>query len=412
MGLFNQKEGRLAEKWSYQAHAHVLCGPLVDDVNNDGAEEIIIGTKDGRILLLDLYAKEKWVYKISETVDKLDLMFMEEEAVHSITATPKAYDLDGDGKKEIVFGTQLGTVYCITCEGKLLWKYQTESSIKGGVAFCDVNNDGRVEVIVGSDDKKLHVLTSKGKLLWSHTASAGIQNTPAVSKQHNIIVFGDDNGNIICLSFDNKVLWTYKTEDKIVAEPVVRTLFGDNQYYIIVGSTDTNLYVLDINGNLKWKYQTQGGIVTKVEIEDMDGDGKAEILVSSCDNTLYALTCEGSKVWSYETNFWIGSSALVMDIDNDGKKEIIVGSYDHNLYVLNAEGSYVLEHIPGLSHVIHQAGHYSDIQTQDAGVTLGKKIWQFTTPDIILGIGEVKKTRNIILTNKTGNVLCIEHSSR
>jgi outer membrane protein assembly factor BamB len=404
-----KKEGRLAEKWNFTVGSHILCGPLVDDVNHDGSDEIIIATKDGRILLLDLYANKKWEYAITEKIDKVDFMFMEQETVHSVFGTPRAADIDGDGKKEIVFGTQLGSVYALSCEGKFLWKFESESAIKGSVAFADVNMDGRTEVIFGSDDKKLYVLSNKGKLLWSYNAGAGIQVTPAVSKENKLIIFGDDEGKVNCVSFERKLLWSFKTGDKIVAEAVVKNL-GNGAESVLIGSTDNTLYVLDINGNLKWSYPTQGSIIARPVLYDLDGNGTQEIILPSCDNTAYAITNDGAKVWSYETNFWVAATPIVLDIDNDGKVEIIVGSYDHNVYVLNADGSYVLDHIPGLSGIIHQAGHYSDIQTQDAGETMGKRIWQFAVPDIVIGMDVIRKTRNIIVTVKTGTVLCLEHT--
>ncbi len=404
-----KKEGRLAEKWNFTVGSHIVCGPFVDDINADGNEEIIMATKDGRIILLDMYGMKKWEFAIKEKIDKVDLLFMEEEAVNSIFGSPRTYDIDADGKKEILFGTQLGSVYALSCDGKLLWKYETGSAIKGSPAIADVNQGGSPEIIVGADDHTLHVITNKGTVVWTFDVGTGIQVTPAIAKGARNIIFGDDDGKINCLSFDKKLLWSYKTGDKIVAEANIKNL-GDGAESIILGSTDNTLYVLDMLGNVKWKFPTQGSIVARANIEDLDGDGTEEILLPSCDNAVYAITHEGSRVWSYETNFWIASTPLILDIDNDGRKEVIVGSYDHNVYVLNCDGSYILEHLPGLSHVIHQAGHYSDIQTEDAGTTMGKKIWQYGVPDIVIGMDVVKKTRNIIIAIKTGRVFALEHT--
>ncbi|MBU1975714.1 MAG: PQQ-binding-like beta-propeller repeat protein [Nanoarchaeota archaeon] len=409
MALLKGKEGRLSQIWSFDVGSHLLCGPSVDDLNDDGTEEIIIATKTGKIILLDQDAKPRWEFVVNEKIDEVEVMFMDSESVNSVMSRPKTCDINNDGQKEIVFGTELGMVYALTADGKLLWKYQAGSAVSG-MCFCDTNNDGKQEVIFGSDDGNLHVVNAMGKLQWKYFAERGIKGTPTVSVFNKVIVFGDNEGVINCVSFDNKLLWSHKTGGKITAEVVIKNIYGDNKEYIIVGSADNTLYVLDLDGDVIWEYKTNGSILSKVEIDDLDNDGKFEILVSSCDNNIYALNCEGEKIWSYETNFWIGSSAVAVDIDGDGQKEVIVGSYDHNVYVLSAEGRYVLEHIPGLSHIINQAGHYSDIQSQDPGENIGKKIWQFTVPDMIVGLAHIKKTKRIVVGVKTGKVICLAHT--
>lgn len=412
MGIFTslslKKEGRLIEKWTYDSKSNLLCGPSISDLRGDGTEEILIATKSGTIILLDENAHLRWEYCISEKIDSVDLMFLETESVNSILTPPHAYDIDGDGKKEILFGTQLGTLYVLTSDGKLLWKFPTASAIRGGVLCADINNDGKTEIIFGSDDKKLYVLSNKGRLLWSHTAGSGIQTTPAISQKQKSIIFGDDDGNITCISFDKKLLWSYQTGGKILAEAAIATLTNEETEIIFCGSTDNTLYAIDFQGNLRWAYKTQGSILAKCVIADIDSDGIKEILVTSCDNAVHMISRDGEKIWSYQTDFWIGSSPVFFDIDNDGHSEVIIGSYDHNIYILTGEGSYVLDHIPGLSNIIHQAGHYADVQTQDPGENIGKKIWQYTLPDIIMGIAPMKK--NIIVGVKTGKIYCLSHT--
>ena len=96
-----------------------------------------------------------------------------------------------------------------------------------------------------------------------------------------------------------------------------------------------------------------------------------------------------------------------MDIDGDGKEEVIIGSYDHNIYVLESEGSYELDYMPGLSGVVQQAGHYSDIMTSEPGNRIGKKIWQFKTPGPVVGCA--MKQQELVVTTKKGIVDSLHH---
>ena len=103
------------------------------------------------------------------------------------------------------------------------------------------------------------------------------------------------------------------------------------------------------------------------------------------------------------------SEPIVEDIDGDGKKEVVVGSYDHNVYVLDSEGSYLLDYMPGLSGVVQQAGHYSDIITQEPGKVTGKKIWQFKTDGVIVGCAYIPDDKSIVVNTKPGMVNGLVH---
>ncbi|MFH1072228.1 MAG: PQQ-binding-like beta-propeller repeat protein [Nanoarchaeota archaeon] len=409
--LIGKHEGRLNQSWVFDLGASLLCGPTVIDVNNDGHEEILIATKKGSIVLLDADAKQKWVFEINEKINDVDLMFMDAESFNSISTPPRIADINRDGKKEIIFGTELGIVYVLGADGKELWKFEADGAVRGGVAIADVDKDGKPELIFGSDDNKLYIISNKGNLLWSFNANTGIQSTPAVSERLGIIVFGDDQGKVNCVTFDRKLAWSFKTDAKITAEAVIQDLAGEKAESIIIGSTDNNLYCLDCNGNMKWVFKTQGAIISKALVYDINRDGKYEIFIGSCDNNVYALYYNGEKIWSFETNFWIVASPIAVDIDNDGSEEIVIGSYDHNIYVFDSEGKYILENIPGLSNVIHQAGHYADVQTQDMGENIGKKLWQFTTEGLVVGLDCLKSTKSIIVHTQTGKVINIRHES-
>ena len=112
---------------------------------------------------------------------------------------------------------------------------------------------------------------------------------------------------------------------------------------------------------------------------------------------------------TYETDFWVVSKPIVADIDGDGELEVIIGSYDHNLYILNSKGSYLLDYVPGISGVVQQAGHYSEIMTQEPGQHVGKKLWQFRTDGVVVGCAQVGDEPAIVVTTKPGLVNRIQH---
>lgn len=403
------KSGRLDKVWNFDTKSMLLSSPITADVDVDKTPEIVFGTKDGKLYLLDDKAKVKWVYDSQEHLDNVELMFLDSENVHSIESAPNISDLTGNGEKEILFGSEMGFLYCLNHDGKLLWKFKAGGPIRATPLIADVNGDGHKEVVIGSFDNHLYILNAKGKVLAKYDLSSPVESTPCFSD--GIIYLGTVDGVFHALTFDGKQLWTYKTDDKIVAEAIAINFDGKSKKKsIVIGSMDNNLYCFTHDGMVKWIYRTNGAIIAKAAFADINGDGLMEVVVGSCDNCVHTITSDGEKIWSYETDFWVGSTPIIKDVDGDGKLEIVVGSYDHNLYVLDAEGTYMLDYVPGLSRVVHQSGGFNEMMSDDPGQHVGKKIWQFKTDGIIVGCAYIEPTGQIIVNTKSGSVSNIVHS--
>lgn len=405
--MVGKRSGRMVKSWNYDAEAELLVPPIVDDITGDGQHEIIIGTTKGDIIVLNAQAQELWHYNIHEQMDEVEEMFIDQEVINSINSSPAVADLYGSGKKNIVFGTESGILYCLDAHGKLVWKFKTGGGIRGSPLITDVNNDGHLEIVFGGTDTNLYILDKNGKLLEKFEQKASIESTPGYF--NGLIVFGTDSGEIVALTAKGESKWTYKTDAKITAAPTFARLTNDSVDYVLIGSTDNKLYCLDIDGELVWTYATGGAIYSQAAVADLNGDHKLEIIIGSCDNNIHAISHDGEKFWSYETDFWVIGTPLITDIDGDGKLEVIAGSYDHYLYILDSEGAYLLDYVPGLSGVVQQAGHYSDIMTQEPGQHVGKKIWQYKTEGVIIGCTRFGNQKGIIVTTKNGVVDDIMH---
>lgn len=407
-------KGRIFEKWIFDAHSPLLGNAAVSDINGDGIPEVVFGTKKGMIHCLDHEAKELWSFATGSELKPGDELFYDLEQVHAISSAPALVDINNDGKQEVIFGTEDGVMYALSHTGDLLWEVNIGGAIKATPKVVDANNDGSPEIIVTSTNKKLVMLNAQGKILVSFKTREGSEATPGVLRGENgaqsMIVFGLNDGTIHAINTQEKQLWTFKTEDRITAEPVFIKM--KDELLIVVGSWDGSVYALTGEGELKWKFKTAGAIYHKVVVGDINNDGHREIVFGSCDNHVYALTLKGEKLWSYETDFWVMANPLLMDIDADGAVEVIAGSFDNNLYILEGAGSYELEYVPGLSGIIHQAGHYTDVLSSEPGERQGKRLWQYRTKGMIVGcslIEEPHEHPRIIVNIKSGFVDALGH---
>jgi outer membrane protein assembly factor BamB/AAA+ ATPase superfamily predicted ATPase len=83
--------------------------------------------------------------------------FQTEDRIRGLCAA----DIDGDGDIEIVIGSEDRNLYVLNHNGELKWRYFMPDAIFS-VDVCDINHDGQAEILAGIDDGFVHILTSQG----------------------------------------------------------------------------------------------------------------------------------------------------------------------------------------------------------------------------------------------------------
>jgi WD40 repeat protein len=395
--LFGQNTYRLENDFNFKNNSCVLSKPVVVDLEENGKYQILFNTSEGKLVSVDDEAKINWTYNTDQKNNHLDLQFAN-TLVSQSKSSPNIEDINFDGEKEIIFGTEEGMIFCLNKKGELLWKFDAKSAIKGSPTFVDLVGDKKKEVVFGTIGGKIFILTSEGKEIHSFKIPAGIENSPLIVGSK--IILSMINGEVGAYDLKGNKFWSYKTNGKIIAD--MELIKIHSKPHLLIGSEDHTLYCLTMDGELKWSYKTNGPLISKVAVGDVNKDGKDEIVFGSCDNTIYCLTLDGEKLWSYETDFWVGSTPLLKDITNNGRVEIIVGSYDHNLYVLDGEGTHMLNYIPGLSGLTHQNEGYSGLSYSKTKI--GKELWKFETDDIIVGCISFPNTNDILINTKSGKI--------
>lgn len=180
-------------------------------------------------------------------------------------------DLDGDGKKEIVFGTY--SIFCVNAaDGKLKWRIEpqgSEQSLSGRVPFqvLDWDGDGKLEVFA--------------------------------------MTFADPNGyvKIIDGAGNIKQSWTINSGYQIRAG-YPADLDGDGKYELAIGmgvgaSGAPAVYVYNNDGTVRsgWpQVQGYGLYSNSITAVDLDGDGMKEIVLTYDDTQIVAFRADGTRV--------------------------------------------------------------------------------------------------------------------
>ncbi|MCF7865984.1 PQQ-binding-like beta-propeller repeat protein [Candidatus Woesearchaeota archaeon] len=396
--LFEKNKGFFKIYKKIETGKHILAKPKITDINLDGELETIITTTEGNIYVYNLEGEKLWEHNTKEIISEEESMFIDQQTGFGITSQPLIEDINGDGKKEIIFGTEYGKIYALNSEGKILWTLNTNSSIRSSPCFANG------KIMIGSKDKYIYIITPNGQIDQKIFIGHPTESTPTYDNEK--IFIGNDEGELKCFNTQGQEIWTYKTKGKITSQPIILKKLSEK--IILLSSTDNNLHAISLDGDQLWKYKTEGSIYSEPIISDLDEDGIIEIIIGSCDNKIHVLTENGIKKWAYETNFWVVPSAVTTDINLDGKKEIIAGSYDTNIYVLSGSGEFNFDFVPGISGIVMQESNFSDLPNRDPGKTEGQNLYQIETKDIITGITGTRK--QIIATTKNGNILLLRYT--
>ena len=141
--------------------------PAVSDLDGDGADDVVVSSKNGHIYIFDY------------TGLKVDF-----NSGGYITATPALGDIDGDGLDEIVFG-QYGNpelLYAINADGSIVsgFPYDIGEKVQRGVALSDFNGNGKADIVVGTDDEFIHMIYDDATLGWSYETGGDIRVAPSI----------------------------------------------------------------------------------------------------------------------------------------------------------------------------------------------------------------------------------------
>jgi outer membrane protein assembly factor BamB len=105
-------------------------------------------------------------------------------------------------------------------------------------------------IYVGCKDNSLYALSLDGRLLWKFRTSGSVVSIPVAHK--DVVYFGSYDNNLYAVSTEGRLLWKFSTKNILFSGVFI---YNDRLY--IGGTCDGNLYVLDTKGRLAWKFTTK-----------------------------------------------------------------------------------------------------------------------------------------------------------
>lgn len=324
----------LSKLWQLSLGSAIYSDIIAGDIDGDGNPEIIIVDDTGTLFVVDISGNVLWKFESGESGSVEDL-FLDKESIKVRSSSPVLYDINDDGKPEIIFGSETGKLYAIDNKGNKLFEFSADGPIRSTAAISDINNDGVPEIIFGSSDNHIYILDAEGKQLRKFAVDGEVESGIVVEDINNDgnlqIIFGCEDNKLYVMDFDGNKLWAYQAEGPIKSTPTVTNINGSFDKSIIFGCDDGNIYVLSNKGSLQASYDTKGRVISKVIVDDVNEDSVSEIITGTCsyEDNLVMLNPEGKLLDSFSAGFWVVSSPVLIE-----KEAVVFGSYDHRLYVL------------------------------------------------------------------------------
>src|SRR5579859_3016641 len=156
-----------------------IISVCVYDIDADGEPEILAGSSDGYVYILNFATGE-----LKGTISVGNKVY----AVHAAHLEPK-----GQGTASILVSTNGKDLSAWTVKTrndqeqltfKRVWTITPKDRLFNNrlhsIAVADINNDGFAEILVGSEDMHFYVFDYRGKPLWKHAVDACVKSIAAL----------------------------------------------------------------------------------------------------------------------------------------------------------------------------------------------------------------------------------------
>ncbi len=330
--------------WPQAVENPIRAGLAVGDIDGDALLEVVAVDESGVVYAWNPDGTEVIDGDANPATPGVFFRLSGGGILHS--SAPTLVDLDGDGARDVVVGSQADTLYALRADGSPLpgFPVALSADAAGSPAAGDIDGDGQPELVVVDAAGTVRALNADGTPLWTRW----IVNTTFFSPS-----------------------------------PALGDVDGDGRLETFFPASDGKLYGFDDDGTdlAGWPvtYATTVWTESSPIIVDVDGDAQPEIILGNEDRFIDAWHVDGSIVQGFPlaTGDAMRGVPTAADVDGDGDVELVAAGWDRNTYVWDLPGAWSATASPwtGFHANRHNDGLYaSTIPTAIAGVQFGATV--------------------------------------
>jgi hypothetical protein len=298
------------------------------DLDNDGKGEVVVGCKDHKLYCFGFDGDQRW-----SVLTPADPYFPEVEPATGEVKQVKCADMDGDGDGEIVIGSSNWFAYGYDHTGRNLWSALNWAHQPTSIAFAEMG-DKKLAALIGTTYNAANVFSPDGRTIQSvsvgyHGAAMSAAAGDMDGNGKDELLVGSRVGGFHCNELGGDKSWA-KFMGAEVSQVAVADLNGDGKLEAIAGSKNRHLLVMNAGGEVLWAKNVGEGILD-LAAADVNRDGTAEIVVATEGGMVRVVDAKGGIIGTLKTERNV-TKVIAADLNGDGKTQIVAGCDDGAVY--------------------------------------------------------------------------------
>lgn len=313
------------EAWDYRLGA-APTSAIVEDIDLDGEDEILVGTDDGKIHVLNLDGTVLWVADLDGIIADLAIGRHSPDIFPDIVAAHNQIIFNEEGVESAT-----GSIDVLRPDGRSIWNITLDSPISD-LLVADINRSGAPELIAGTAEGQVLAFSLTGDEFWRANLFASIEYLNLVNSERLselIVTTGANVVNRLNIKGTSQIRVAGFLEDigsvNLITQDEMLTPM------ILVGVDDGILHSLSPRGNQLW----EAGLFGKPETTLAIGNA---LLVGTDEQELVRIDADGKTtlrlpdIGRLTTLYW-------GDLDGDIQPDIASGDRNGVLRLMNGDGT-------------------------------------------------------------------------
>lgn len=275
----------------------------------------------------------------------------------------QVYDLNGDGRDEVIFARDFELLVLDGATGRVLNraftprtpepaaellgipydKYAFDRLNPDCIRICNVSGNKRPsDILIKDRYSRIYVLDSEFRLLWKYHDD---KNTGHFPYPHDFN--GDGRDEIFCgynmLSADGEKLWTLPLHEDHTDEIVIGKFRGDGKGYLALASGSDGFVIADLQGRIVARDDV--GHAQRISVGPYLGEpGKFGICLVNYwghQGIIYFYDCDGNLLWEKETGL-NGQVLTPVNWRGDGTELILLNADCEKGGLMDGSGNIVV----------------------------------------------------------------------